>query len=76
MKITTKALPLLAQQLLSERLLRGWSRAEAAAHCGVSTSFIRDAESQPGRCSLALLLVLCDGLGLVLTLDAAATRVE
>jgi HTH-type transcriptional regulator / antitoxin HipB len=30
----------------------------------VSTSFIRDAESDPGRCSLAKLLRLVNGLGL------------
>jgi len=72
MQITPQTLPLLAQQLLSERLARGWSRAEAAAHCGVSTSFIRDAESHPGRCSLARLLDFCGGMGLLLTLEAEA----
>ena len=35
--------------------------------CNVSTSFIRDAELDPGRCSLARLLQLTRGLGLTLT---------
>ena len=54
----------LAQQLLDERKRQGLSRAQAAAISDVSESFIRDAESAPGRCSLAKLLQLSRGLGL------------
>ncbi len=66
MQITPDTLPDLAQRLMTERKRQGLSRAQAAAVCNVSTSFIRDAESDPGACSLALLLRLTRGLGIQL----------
>ena len=73
MQIQTPSLAELAQHLQRERRRQGLSREQLAAVCNVSQSFIRDAESQPGRCSLEKLLQLTQGLGLVLTLkDPAA----
>lgn len=66
MLIDSNALPELAKRLMAERKRQGLSRAQAAAVCNVSTSFIRDAEIDPGRCSLARLLQLTSGLGLSL----------
>ena len=66
MQITPDSLPDLAQRLMTERKRQGLSRAQAAAVCNVSTSFIRDAESDTGACSLALLLRLTRGLGIQL----------
>lgn len=66
MQITPDTLPDLAQRLMTERKRQGLSRAQAAAVCNVSTSFIRDAESDTGACSLALLLRLTRGLGIQL----------
>jgi HTH-type transcriptional regulator/antitoxin HipB len=42
---------------------------QAAAVCNVSTSCIRDVESDPGRCTLARLLQLTQGLGLTLSVS-------
>jgi ribosome-binding protein aMBF1 (putative translation factor) len=67
MDITPDTLPELAKRLMTERKRQGLSRAQAAAVCNVSTSFIRDAESDPGRCSLARLQQLTGGLGLTLS---------
>ena len=64
MQLTTESLPVLAAQLLAERKRQKLSREQAAAVCNVSTSFIRDAESDPARCSLGKLLLLLRGLGL------------
>lgn len=64
MDLTTDQLPALAQRLLDERKRQGLSREQAAAVCNVSPSFIRDAESEPARCSLGKLLMLMRGLGL------------
>lgn len=64
MQLHTTTLPALAQRLKRERKVQNLSRDQLAAVCNVSTSFIRDAESDPGRCSLALLLQLIQGLGL------------
>ena len=73
MQIQTPSLAELAQHLQRERRRQGLSREQLAAVCNVSQSFIRDAESRPGRCSLEKLLQLTQGLGLVLTLkDPAA----
>lgn len=69
MKITPASLPELARCLRAERRRQGLSREQAAAVCNVSTSFIRDAERDPGRCSLALLLQLTGGMGLRMTLS-------
>jgi ribosome-binding protein aMBF1 (putative translation factor) len=67
MDITPDTLPELAKHLVMERKRQGLSRAQAASVCNVSTSFIRDAELDPGRCSLARLQQLIRGLGLTLT---------
>ena len=69
MKLTPEALPDLASRLKAERKRQGLSRIQAASVCGVSPSFIRDAESDPGRCSLLKLLLLATGLGLDANLD-------
>lgn len=66
--LVTAALPQLASLLLSERKRQNLSRAEAAAVCNVSESFIRDIESDPGRCSLNKVVQYMQGLGLVLQL--------
>lgn len=55
---------MLAQHLTLERKRQGLSREQAAAVCDVSPSFIRDAETDPTRCSLGLLLRYMAGLGL------------
>ena len=67
MQLDPDVLPELAKRLMAERKRQGLSRAQAASVCNVSTSFIRDAETDPGRCSLARLLHLTSGLGLTLT---------
>ena len=56
----------LANSLVAERKRQGLSRSQAASVCNVSTSFIRDAETQPGRCSLAKLSQVINGLGLTM----------
>ncbi len=58
----------LARHLRTERKRQSLSREQAAAVCNVSPSFIRDAERDSGRCSLARLVQLTQGLGLTLTL--------
>ncbi|MGJ7493469.1 helix-turn-helix domain-containing protein [Variovorax sp. RT4R15] len=67
MQLTPDALPELATRLTAERKRQGLSRTQAASVCNVSVSFIRDAESNPARCSLGRLLQLARGLGLTLT---------
>jgi HTH-type transcriptional regulator/antitoxin HipB len=69
MQLHTKTLNSLAQRLQRERQRQDLSREQLAAVCNVSTSFIRDAESNPGRCSLEKLLQLSQGLGLQLTIN-------
>jgi HTH-type transcriptional regulator/antitoxin HipB len=64
MLLTTAALFTLAHHLTVERKRQGLSRMQAAAVCNVSPSFIRDAESDPARCSMGLLLQYMTGLGL------------
>ena len=73
MKLDISELNNLAQQLFDERKRQGLSREQAAAICNVSESFIRDAESEPGRCSLAKLLLLSQGLGLSVTMTGWQT---
>ena len=68
MQLHTKTFNSLAQRLQRERQRQELSREQLAAVCNVSTSFIRDAESNPGRCSLEKLLQLSQGLGLQLTI--------
>ena len=63
MKLQVHDLSPLAVRLAAERKRQGLSRTQAAAVCNVSTSFIRDAESTPERCSLGKLLLLVQGLG-------------
>ncbi|WP_396433369.1 helix-turn-helix domain-containing protein [Limnohabitans sp.] len=58
----------LAKVLEIERKRQKLSREEAASVCGVSASFIRDAESAPQNCSLGKLVRLIHGLGLSLDL--------
>jgi ribosome-binding protein aMBF1 (putative translation factor) len=69
MQLHTKLLNSLAQRLQRERQFQNLSREELAAICNVSTSFIRDAESTPGRCSTEKLLQLIQGLGLQITIS-------
>lgn len=57
----------LGSRLITERKSQGLSRSQAASVCNVSTSFIRDAETEPGRCSLAKLSLVINGLGLTMT---------
>ena len=69
MSLSAEQLPTLAARLQAERKRQGLSRQQAAAVCHVSTSFIRDAESDPARCSLGKLLLLVRGLGLKLEIS-------
>lgn len=64
MQINPTTLPGLAHQLMEERKRQGLSREQAASGCNVSVSFIRDAETAPGRCTAAKLVQLMQGLGL------------
>jgi len=66
MKIEASRVRELGQALEAERKRQKLSREEAAAVCGVSASFIRDAESDPESCSLGKLVRLISGLGLSL----------
>lgn len=59
----------LGKALEAERKRQKLSREEAAAVCGVSASFIRDAESRPDNCSLGKLVRLVSGLGLSLSVS-------
>lgn len=59
----------LALRLATERKRQGLSRSQAAAVCNVSTSFIRDAENAPERCSMGKLLLLAQGLGLTVEVN-------
>jgi hypothetical protein len=68
MKIDLNNLPELASLLESERKRQKLTRAQAAAVCNVSPSFIRDAETQPERCTLAKLVQLVNGLGLTMVI--------
>lgn len=56
----------LASRLTAERKRQGLSRSQAASVCNVSMSFIRDAETEPGRCSLSKLSQVINGLGLTM----------
>lgn len=72
MKINDWTLVEFAQALSAERKRQKLSREAAAAVCGVSTSFIRDAESHPENCTLGKLAKLVNGLGL--SLEAVGLR--
>jgi len=69
MQLHTKTLYSLSQRLKHERQLQNLSREQLAAVCNVSSSFIRDAESDPGRCSAERLLQLVEGMGLRVTIS-------
>ena len=66
MNIEESKLNELAKALEAERKRQNLSREEAAAVCGVSASFIRDAESHPENCRLGKVIRLIAGLGLSL----------
>lgn len=64
MNINDLTLAELALLLRAERKRQNLSRAATAAVCGISASFIRDAESTPENCTLGKLVKLINGLGL------------
>jgi len=72
LKLNSFALDELAARLKATRKSQGLSQSEAAAVCGVSVSFVRDAESAPQSCSLGLLIKLITGLGLSMAVDGLA----
>lgn len=72
MQMHTRLLNGLALHLQRERHIQGLSREQLAAVCNVSPSFIRDAETNPGRCSVQLLLQLIQGLGLTVEISGWA----
>lgn len=67
MKLEPMSLADLAALLTAERKRQKLTRAQAAAVCNVSPSFIRDAETQPERCTLGKLVQLINGLGLTMS---------
>ena len=69
MKINFQTLETLAHQLEAERQRQGLSRAQASSVCNVSESFIRDAESNPAKCSLGLMLKFINGMGLTVSIE-------
>jgi transcriptional regulator with XRE-family HTH domain len=69
MKTNIQTLETLAKQLLAERKRQGLSRAQASSVCNVSESFIRDAESNPAKCSFGIMLKLINGLGLTVNIE-------
>lgn len=73
MNIHDGTLKELGLALAAERKRQQLSREDAAAICGVSTSFIRDAESAPEHCTLGKLTKLIHGLGLRLTVAGLGT---
>lgn len=66
MKLKPMTLSDLATLLTAERKRQKLTRAQTAAVCNVSPSFIRDAETQPERCTLGKLVQLVNGLGLTM----------
>lgn len=69
MQLHPKTLNSLALRIRHERLLQDLSREQLAAVCDVSASFIRDAEKDPGSCSVEKLLRLVYGLGLKVRIE-------
>jgi transcriptional regulator with XRE-family HTH domain len=69
LKTNFQTLGALAKRLEAERKRQGLSRAQASAVCNVSESFIRDAESNPAKCSLGIMLRLINGLGLTVNIE-------
>lgn len=76
MRVNPQSIAELGGWLMAERKRQGLSREQAAAVCNVSASFIRDAESDPGRCSLARLVQLIQGLGLTLELSGLQAETQ
>jgi HTH-type transcriptional regulator / antitoxin HipB len=76
MQMHTRLLNGLALHLQRERQVQGLSREQLAAVCNVSPSFIRDAETNPGRCSVQLLLQLIQGLGLKVEISGWASEIN
>ncbi|MEQ1657370.1 MAG: helix-turn-helix domain-containing protein [Hylemonella sp.] len=70
MKMEQNTLSELASLLETERKRQKLTRAQAAAVCNVSPSFIRDAETQPERCTLGKLVQLVNGLGLSMSITS------
>lgn len=70
MKMELNTLSELASLLETERKRQKLTRAQAAAVCNVSPSFIRDAETQPERCTLGKLVLLVNGLGLSMSITS------
>ena len=69
MRTDLQSIAKLGDRLMEERKRQGLTREQAAAVCNVSASFIRDAESEPGRCTFGKLLQLSEGLGFTLEFD-------
>lgn len=72
LQLNSVTLDVLAARLKATRKSQRLSQSEAAAVCGVSVSFVRDAESAPQSCSLGLLIKLITGLGLSMAVDGLA----
>jgi len=66
--LNAQTLTELGGRLSTSRKLQKLSRAQAASVCNVSISFIRDAETRPGSCSLAKLMQVVNGLGLSISI--------
>lgn len=69
MQLTDSEVQRFAARLQAVRKHQRLSREQLAAVSGVSPSFIRDAESDPARCSFGKLLRLVQSLGLTLLLQ-------
>ncbi len=74
MLLDTSNLNHLGKLLAAERKRQKLTREQAAAVCNVSPSFIRDAETQPERCTLGKLVQLINGLGLTLDIASHSSR--
>ena len=74
MKIQNSDWLQLAEALVSERQRQKLSREQAASVCGVSASFIRDAEANPQACSFGKMTQLINGLGLSLEITGLGTH--
>ena len=62
----TQILANLSLQIKTNRRAQGLSQAALAALSGVSTSFVRDAETQVGKCTIEKLLKVWTTLGLAI----------
>jgi len=74
MLIKESSLSELAKALRLERKRQKLSREQAAAVCGVSASFIRDAESDLQNCTLGKVSQLINGLGMRLQITGLETQ--